>query len=71
MYTKSTKVSMGITYEYITELIGIKITNIIISPIFESMFVNCGGWRNVSRKKDKKTRAMALVIKEVCSHLGL
>lgn len=27
----------------ITELTGIKITNIIISLIFESMFVNCGG----------------------------
>ena len=38
----------------ITELTGIKITNIIISLIVESMFVNCGGWRNVNQKKDKK-----------------
>ncbi|CCB92778.1 hypothetical protein SALIVB_0472 [Streptococcus salivarius CCHSS3] len=55
----------------ITELIGIKITNIIISLIVESMFVNCGGGRNVNQKKDKKTRAMALVVKKVCSHLDL
>lgn len=54
----------------ITELIGIKITNIIISLIVESMFVNCGGEEMLTRK-DKKTRAMALVVKKVCSHLDL